>query len=82
MDNLNINLKLYGNLNKYIKNYDHKKGVTLRLDSNWILIDVVTRIGIPENRISLILAGDKIVSLNYRVKNNDIIKIFSQIGGG
>ena len=57
MDNLNINLKLYGNLNKYIKNYDHKKGVILRLDSNWILINVVKRIGIPENRISLILAG-------------------------
>lgn len=82
MSNLNITLKLYGGLDKYIKNYDYAKGASLRLDSNQIVIDIVKRTGMPKNRISLILANDKTVTLNYRLKNNDIIKIFPQIGGG
>lgn len=82
MDNLNITLKLYGGLDKYIKNYNHEKGVSLRLDFNEAIIDILKKIGIPKNRISLIMAYDKIVSLNYVIKNNEIIKIYSQIGGG
>ncbi len=82
MDNLNITLKLYGGLDKYIKNYDHEKGVTLRLDFNERIVNILEKIDIPKNRISLIMADDKIVSLNYAIKNNEIIKIYSQIGGG
>jgi len=82
MDNINITIKLFGGLDKYLKDYDHDKGAFLRLDSNETIIDILKKIGIAENRISLIMSDDKIISLNYVVKNNEIIKIYSQIGGG
>jgi sulfur carrier protein ThiS len=82
MSNLNITLKLYGGLDKYIKDYNYKKGASLRLDSNQTIIDLLKKIGIPKNRLSLIMVGDKIINLDYVVKNDDLIKIFSQIGGG
>ena len=82
MNNLNITLKLYGGLDKYIKDYDYEKEVSLRLDSNVTIIDILKKLGIPKHRITLVMVGDKIISLDYVVKNDDLIKIFSHIGGG
>lgn len=82
MGNLNITLKLYGGLDKYINDYNYEKGTTLRLDSNETIIDILKKLGIPKHRITLVMVGDKIISLNYVVKNDDLIKIFSHIGGG
>lgn len=82
MSNLNITLKLFGGLDKYVKDYNHKKGAPLRLDSNQAVSDVAKKIGIPTNRISLVLINNNAATLNCIIKNNDIIKIFPQIGGG
>jgi len=82
MDKLNITLKLYGGLDKNIKNYDYEKGASFKLDCSQTIVDVIEKIGIPKNRISLILSNGEIVNLNYMLKDNDFIKIFSQIGGG
>jgi len=82
MSNLNITLKLFGSLDKYIKDYNYKKGVSLRLDSNQAVIDVTKKIGIPTNKISLVLINNNAATLDCIIKNNDIIKIFPQIGGG
>jgi sulfur carrier protein ThiS len=82
MDNINITLKLYGGLDKYIKDYNYKKGASLRLDSNETIIGILKKLGIPKHRISLIKVGDRIINLDYIVKNDDLIKIFSHIGGG
>ena len=82
MSNLNITLKLFGGLDKYIKDYNHKKGASLHLSSNQAVIDVAKKIGIPINRISLVLINNNATTLDCIVKSNDIIKIFPQIGGG
>ncbi len=82
MSNLNITLKLFGGLDKYVKDYNHKKGASLRLDSNQAVSDIAKKIGIPTNRISLVLINNNTATLNCIIKNNDIIKIFPQIGGG
>jgi len=82
MSNLNITVELFGGLDKYIKNYNHKKGVSLHLDSNQEVIDIVKKIGIPTNRISLVLINNNAATLNCIIKNNYIIKIFPQMGGG
>jgi sulfur carrier protein ThiS len=82
MDNINITLKLYGGLDKYIKDYNYKKGASLRFDSNETIIDILKKLGIPKHRITLIKVGDRIINLDYVVKNDDLIKIFSHIGGG
>jgi len=82
MDKLNITLKLYGGLDKNIKNYDYEKGASFKLDCSQTIKDILKKIEIPKNRITLIMADDKTINLDYVVKDNDIIKIFSQIGGG
>jgi len=82
MDKLNITLKLYGGLDKYINNYVNKEGISLKLNSSQTIKDILKKIEIPKNRITLIMADDKTINLDYVVKDNDIIKIFSQIGGG
>lgn len=43
MSNLNITLKLFGGLDKYIKDYNHKKVISLRLDSNQAVIDITKK---------------------------------------
>jgi sulfur carrier protein ThiS len=82
MDNINITLKLYGGLDKHINDYNPEKGISLRFDSNETIIDILKKLGIPKHRITLVMVDDKIVSLDHVVKNNDLIKIFSHIGGG
>ncbi len=82
MDNINITLKLYGGLDKHANDYNHEKGMFLRLDSNETIIDILKKLEIPKHKITLIKVGDRIVNLDYVVKNNGLIKIFSHIGGG
>lgn len=82
MDKLDITLKLYGGLERYINNYNHEKGTSLKLDYTQTVTDVLEKTGIPKNKIVLIMADDKIVSFDYVLKQNDVIKIFSPIGGG
>jgi len=82
MDNINITLKLYGGLDKHINDYNPEKGISLRFDSNETIIDILKKLGIPKHRITLVMVDNEIVSLDHIVKNDDLVKIFSHIGGG
>lgn len=81
-DDMLVTLKLYGGLDKYIKDYDHEKGLSLKVNSNETIGGILKKLGIPKHRITLIRVDDKITNLDYAVKNNDLIRIFSHIGGG
>ena len=82
MDKLDITLKLYGGLERYINNYNHERGVSLKLDYGQTAADLLKKTGIPKNKLVLIMADDKIIHFDYILKQNDVIKMFPPIGGG
>jgi len=77
-----INLKFYGGLYRYINNYSKERGLYLELNTRKKIIDILIKLGVPRNKIVLIMAGNKPVSIDYFVKGNDVIKVFPPIGGG
>ena len=82
MKKLVINIKFYGGLEKYINEYSYEKGINIKLDTRKKLINILDELGIPKNRIVLITANNKVINLDYTIKDSDAIKIFPQIGGG
>ena len=48
MDKLDITLKLYGGLEGYINNHNHEKGLSLKLNYNQTITDVLKKTGIPK----------------------------------
>jgi len=82
MDKLDITLKLYGGLQRYINNYNHKKEISLKFDYSQSITDLLKEIEIPKNKIVLIMANDRVINFDYILKQNDVIKIFSPIAGG
>ena len=83
MNESKITIKLYGGLEQHIKDYHNQINYKLKLtSSNQKIIDVIKKLGIRKDRISLLLLNGVIVDLNNKLKEDDILKIYPPLGGG
>jgi sulfur carrier protein ThiS len=79
---MKIKVKVHGTLMKYLPNYDHGTGVDLELPGNSIVDEVIKKLGIPEDKVSLVSVNGRLAKAEDRLKQNDVVKVFQHIFGG
>ena len=81
---IEIKLKFYSGLAEYIENYQMEEELTLKLEKNESIRDIITRL-IPVEKlkfIGLILVNKKFVNLDYIVQDGDKISVLPLLNGG
>lgn len=79
---MRVILKLYRGLERYSNNYKRNNGITLGLNASCIIKQLMKQNGIPTKVRAFYLVGEKTVSLNYKVQDGDVIKVFPYMAGG
>ena len=79
---MEITLKLYGFLKKYINNGEQNNNQNLKIDSFKSIKQILEENNIPIKEVGFILKGNKTVNLDDQVQNGDVIKVFPAIAGG
>ena len=79
---MEITLKLYGFLKKYINKYEQNNNQNLKIDSFKSIKQILEENNIPIKEVGFILKGNKTVNIDYQVQNGDVIKVFPPIAGG
>lgn len=82
---MKVHIKFYSGLEKYIKNYDHKKGLSIGIPPEDNIVSIVNRY-IPENAWGvvgvMILVNNKIINDHYQAKDGDVLEVYPLSGGG
>jgi len=85
---MNVTLKIYSGLKKYVKNYNKESGIILKIDEG-VTVKQFLEKNIDHDRaidaISMVTVNEKIVAYNNynkKLKDGDLIKVFPPIGGG
>lgn len=79
---MEVTLKLYGFLKRYINSYEQNNNWNLNIDSFKSIKQILKENNILIKEVGFILKGSKTVNLNYQVQNGDVIKVFPPIAGG
>jgi len=75
-----VSIKLFGGLEHYIDGYDRQNGYSFEVADYKTLRYFLEKKEVPTKLISVVLAGDKSVSLDYQIKDRDRIRVFPQMG--
>ncbi len=75
---ISIDLNLFATLRSFLP--DSPKIMTV--SQGTCVMDLVTKIGIPEKDVKLIFINGKRELLSYILKDNDRVGIFPPVGGG
>ncbi len=82
---MEIGIKFHYGLEKYIENYDKKKGIVIKVTRGENIKSIINRF-IPKDAWGvasvIVLVNKKITSHQYQVNDGDIIEIFPVSGGG
>ncbi|MFW6135085.1 MAG: MoaD/ThiS family protein [Elusimicrobiota bacterium] len=81
---IEIKLKFYSGLAEYIKNYKKEKELTIKLEKNESIRNIITKY-IPVEKlkfIGLILVNKKFVNLDYIVQDGDKVSVLPLLNGG
>ena len=82
---MKVYIKFYSGLEKYIKNYDHEKGLIIKVHPEENISLMINRY-IPENAWGvvgvMILVNHKIIDDHYQVKEGDVFEVYPLSGGG
>jgi len=79
---MEVTLKLYGILKRYIYDYGQKNKLNLKLDNFRSIKQIFKEKNIPTKEVSFLLVGSKTVNFDYQVKNGDVIEAFPRMAGG
>jgi len=73
---------LFGGLERYIDDYNRNNGYYFEDAAYKTLRDFLEKKEVPIKYISVVLVGDRSVSLDYQIKDGDKIRVFPHMGGG
>ncbi len=77
-----IYIKLYGTLGHNVAGYDHKKGISLTVESRICVSDLVARLGIPAEGIGIVTINGKLSKSGDVLTADSQVKIFQPLAGG
>jgi molybdopterin converting factor small subunit len=81
---LEITIKFYNGLDKFIKNYDTKRGIVLNLSESININFLISQL-LPKEIIKstgIVMVNKKIEDFSYKIKKGDFIEVFPLLGGG
>lgn len=79
---IEVYIRLYGGLSKYNSEADDSKAISLSIEENVCISDVVIRLGVPRAKVNLIFANNRQQDDHYQLQDGDRIAIFPLVAGG
>ena len=81
---MEITIKFYNGLDKFIKNYDTKRGIVLNLNESINIKSLISQLFPKEilKSIGIVRVNKKIEDFSYKIKKGDFIEVFPLLGGG
>lgn len=78
---MQINVNLYGGLEKYSKE-EKRKNNLIEVSKGSLTRDVIKLLGIPEEKVQIILLNGLHVNVDYELSENDQLSLFPLLFGG
>ncbi|MBU2551613.1 MAG: MoaD/ThiS family protein [Proteobacteria bacterium] len=79
---MNVFLKLSASLRGYIEGYNPQQGLTAGFEPGESLADLLGRLGIPLDKIKIIMINGRHGDSGHRLEDGDRIGLFPPVGGG
>ncbi|MBW1973208.1 MAG: MoaD/ThiS family protein [Deltaproteobacteria bacterium] len=79
---MEITVKLFATLRKYLPEGSDRFSCHLQLDSDVKVLDVIKKLGIPEDMPKIILINGIHAKIDQKLKNGDLVAIFPPVAGG
>jgi len=77
-----VTVKLYSGLEKYIQNYDPEGGIVLRVPIGSRVRDLIEMLGLPPHGARFVTVGKEIKKPDDELAEGDYIKVFTLSAGG
>lgn len=78
---MQINVNLYGGLEKYSKEGKRKKNL-IEVSEGSSVRDIIKLSGIPEEEVKIIMVNGVHATFDYELSNNDEVSLFPLLYGG
>lgn len=78
---LSIVLNLYAGLEKYCGNRKWKDN-QLELDKGYDINNLVEKLGIPKQKVNLVIVNGQKQDIFYKLQDGDIVSLFPFVTGG
>lgn len=82
MEAIGVNVKLFGTLRNYLREYDPRKGVIVVLNERNTIRDLVDVLNLPEGETKLFFVKGLSRKITYQLEDADEVSIFLPLGGG
>ena len=83
MEAIEVNVKLFGTLRNYLREYNPSKGAIIVLDKGNTIRDLVEVLNLPEGEMKLFFVVKGLPrKITYQLEDADEVSIFLPLGGG
>ena len=82
MEAIGVNVKLFGTLRNYLRDYNPSKGAIIVLDKGNTIRDLVEVLNLPEGEMKLFFVKGLPRKITYQLEDADEVSIFLPLGGG
>ncbi|MCB2169461.1 MAG: MoaD/ThiS family protein [Deltaproteobacteria bacterium] len=79
---MQVQVKLYGTLGKWVAGYDHRTGLAVNVDDGATVTELMTQLGVPLDKIGMVSLNGRLVGKATALRNGALVKVFHPIFGG
>ena len=79
---MQVRVKLYGTLGKWVSDYDHQQGLALEVAEGATVAELMNRIGIPLKKIGMVSLDGRLANKETVLQPDMMVKVFHPIFGG
>ena len=79
---MEVTVKLYSGLERYVQNYDPESGIVLRLRNGSRVRDLIEMLGLPPHGATFVALGKEIKKPDDELAEGDSVRIFPVSAGG
>ena len=79
---MQVRVKLYGTLGKWVPGYDHQQGLALEVAEGASVADLMARIGVPWKKIGMVSLDGRLANKEAVLQPDMLVKVFHPIFGG
>jgi len=80
--NIDLTVKVYGTLEKYITGYNPLTGCGVQMTSPASVADLIAHLGIPPKRVGIVSVNGRLAKQKDILPDRAVVKVFHPIFGG
>jgi len=79
---MQVQVKLYGTLGKWVDGYDHRQGLAVEVKEGASVADLISRLGIPLKKVGVVSLDGQLAGKETPLTSGMTVKVFHPIFGG